>query len=180
MLENPNLTDFHNALLKTNPKLIVINSHGGSKGLEISNHVILGVVDYDPELDKKIYRQNPETCAGRLVFLATCNAGKELAFRLVDYGAIAVAAFRDAFIFLSEEHVPPDRDESAKPFFISLLQLPLHLSDGKNFGFAANATRKAFRYYMKKAEAENRTEQAKFLNWNLTNFVAIGDLSASL
>jgi hypothetical protein len=179
-LSTVNLETFRDALQRYDPKLVVLNGHGGSKSLEVDDTVILGVVDYDPELGKKIYRQNPEWLAGRLVYLATCHTGKELAFRLVDYGAVAVCAFRNAFIFLSEENVSPDRDELAKPFFISMLQFPLHLAAGKTVGFATNATRKAFRYYLEKAEAEDQEEQAKFLNHDLVNFIAIGDLGACL
>jgi len=179
-LSTATLQTFRDTLRKYNPSLIIINGHGGRKGVEVADSILLGVVDYDPELGKKIYRQNPEWMAGRLVYLFTCNAMKELGFRLIDYGAVAVAGFRDAFIFLSEEHVSPEKDRLAEPFFISLLQLPLHLSTGKGFGFSTNATRKAFTYYLEKAEAENQTEQAKFLNHDLVNFLAIGDMEAKL
>jgi len=175
-----NLQTLRDALNKYDPRFVILNGHGGSKGLEVDNRIILGVVDYDPELGKKIYRQNPEWMSGRIVYLFTCNAMKELGFRLIDYGAEAVAGFRDAFIFLSEENTSPSRDKLAEPFFISLLQLPLHLAAGRNFRFAANATRKAFRYYLENAEVEDQGEQAKFLNHDLVNFLAIGDMGASL
>jgi len=179
-LSTVNLETLADALKKYDPPFVVLNGHGGSKGLEVDDRVILGVVDYDPELGKKIHRQNPEWMAGRLVYLFTCNAMKELGFRLIDYGAVAVAGFKDAFIFLSEENVSPDRDKLAEPFFISLLQLPLHLSAGKNFGYAANATRRAFNYYLEKAEAEGQEEQAKFLNHDMVNFISLGDTEARL
>lgn len=179
-LSSVNLQSFREALNKYDPRLVILNGHGGRKSLEVNDHVILGVVDYDPELGKKIYSQNPEWMSGRIVYLFTCNAMKELGFRLVDYGAVAVAGFKDAFIFLSEEHSSPDRSKLAEPFFISLLQLPLHLASGRSFGFAANATRKAFRYYLEGAEAKGKEESAKFLNHDMVNFLAIGDMGASL
>lgn len=179
-LSTANLQTFHDALAKYNPQLVILNGHGGRKALEVDDSVILGVVDYDPELGKKIYRQNPEWLSGRLVYLLTCNTMKELGFRLVDYGAVAVAGFREAFIFLSQESVSPDRDELAKPFFISSLQFCLHLADGKTVAYAADATRKAFNYYLEKAEKEGQEEMAKFLNHNLVNFIAVGDMGAHL
>jgi len=179
-LSTVNLETLRDALDKYDPRFVILNGHGGSKGLEIDDRVILGVVDYDPELGKKIYRQNPEWMSGRLVYLFTCNAMKKLGFRLIDYGAVAVAGFGDSFIFLSEESASPNRDKLAEPFFISLLQLPLHLSSGKSFGYATNATRKAFRYYLEKAEAEDQEESAKFLNHDLVNFLAIGNMEAHL
>jgi len=179
-LSTATLRTFRDAIIKYNPSLVIINGHGGRKGVEVADSVLLGVVDYDPELGKKIYRQNPEWMTGRLVYLFTCNAMKELGFRLIDYGAVAVAGFRDAFIFLSEEDGSPQRDKLAEPFFVALLQLPLHLTAGKSFGYAANATRKAFHYYLEKAEGENQTEQAKFLNHDLVNFLTLGNMGATL
>jgi len=179
-LSTATLQTFRDTIRKYNPHFVIINGHGGRKGVEVANNVLLGVVDYDPELGKKIYRQNPEWMAGRIVYLFTCNTMKELGFRLIDYGAIAVAGFRDAFIFSSEESTSPERDKLAEPFFVALLQLPLHLTAGKSFGFAANATRKAFNYYLEKAETEGQTESAKYLNHDLVNFLAIGDLGVSL
>jgi len=179
-LSTATLRTFRDTIIKYNPALVIINGHGGRKGVEVADSVLLGIVDYDPELGKKIYRQNPEWMTGRLVYLFTCNAMKELGFRLIDYGAVAVAGFRDAFIFLSEEEGSPEKDKLAEPFFTSLLQLPLHLTAGKTFGYGANATRKAFTYYLEKAEAEGQVETAKYLNHDLVNFIAIGNLWSHL
>jgi hypothetical protein len=179
-LSTVNLETFRDALLRYDPKLVILNGHGGSKSLEIADTVILGVVDYDPELGKKIYRQNPEWMAGRLVYLATCNTGKELAFRLIDYGAIAVCAFREPFVFLSEESASPERDELAKPSFISLLQFPLHLSLNRTAGDAFKIMKDAFKYYVLEAEKKGNEDQAKFLWHNYLNAIFLGDSEATL
>lgn len=177
-LENVNLQTFHEAIRKHNPQLIIMNGHGGRKGLEIAGHVILGVLDYDPELGKKIYSQNPSICAGRIVILATCNTGKELAFRLIDYGAKAVLAFKEPFIFLSEENPNPAFDKLAEPFFISMLQAAIHLVIGKNFGRSCHLTRKAFKYYQDLMEQKGQDLSAKYLYWNLENLVCLGQMDA--
>lgn len=179
-LRTANLETFRQALIKYNPKFVILNGHGGRKGVEVDNNIILGVVDFDPELGVKIRRQNPSWMSGRLVYLATCNTGKQLAYRLVDCGAVAVAAYKDAFIFLSGESVAVQNDRLAKPFFISMLQLPLHLANGETWSQATNATRKAFNYYLETAETRNNTEMAKYLNHDLVNFVSLGDGSATL
>ncbi len=114
ILKNASLPIFEQVLQKYNPRLVILNGHGGSKATEINNHVIVGVESYDPELGLKIYGTNTALLANRLVYLATCNCGKELAFRLIDAGAIAVLAYREPFIFLSEEHaVNPLKDKIA-------------------------------------------------------------------
>lgn len=180
-LKNATLKTLHETIAKYDPRVLVINGHGGRRGVEVNTHILLGVVDYDPELGKKIYRQNPEICAGRIVILATCNTGKELAFRLIDYGADAVMAFKDAFIFLSEEHhVNPVYDKIAEPFFISMLQGILHLVRGETFGYACDATRKAFAYYRDLMEQKRETLSAKYLNFDLVNLVCIGNMWVTL
>ena len=180
-LRNASLDTLQKTLIKYNPRFVILQGHGGRKGVEISAHILLGVVDYDPELGRKIHRQNPQWMSGRIVFLATCHTGKELAYRLIDYGALAVAAFKDAFIFLSEEnHVNPGYDKLSYPFFISLLQLPLHLASNNSFDQACRALRNAFTYYRNEAERKGEELQAKYLHFDLTNFVYLGDMEATL
>jgi len=180
-LRNVDLPLFEQTIIKYNPSLVILNGHGGRKGVEINKHVILGVSDYDPELGLKIYGSNTHLMAGRLVYLATCNTGKELAFRLIDSGAIAVAAFKEPFIFLSQEAVSnPLNDETAKPYFISLMQLPIHLAEGKTFGESARITRKAFQYYRDLAEQNGDELAAKYFHYDGINLIVLGDTWAKL
>ncbi len=181
-LRNATLATFTNAIYKFNPRLLIMDSHGGSKGVEVNNHVILGVEGYDPELGLTIHGSNTYLARNRIVYLATCNTGKELAFRLIDAGAIAVAAYREPFIFLSEEHASnPLKDKIAYPFFVSLMQPALQMAlNGKTFGEAVHITRRTFQYYMELAEAKGDTLAAKYLNWDVENFLALGDMEATL
>jgi len=182
ILKNASLPAFEKALNKYDPRLVIMDSHGGSKGVEVNGHVILGVKGYDPELGLTIYGTNTQFMAGRIVYCATCNTGKELAFRLIDAGATAVAAYREPFIFLSENHTTnPLKDKVAFPFFISLLQLPLQLAKDKTFGQAVNITRKAFQYYRDMAEERGGDElAAKFLHFDAQSLIALGNMEARL
>jgi len=181
ILKNASLSTFEKALNKYDPRLVIMDSHGGSKGVEVNGHVILGVKGYDPELGLKIYGTNTHFMAGRIVYLATCNTGKELAFRLIDAGAIAVAAYREPFIFLSEEHTSnPLKDMIAYPFFISLMQPALQLATDKTFGQAVTITREAFQYYRDLAEKKGDEMSAKYLNFDASSLVALGDMEARL
>lgn len=179
-IKRPTLFSLYKAIKNTDPKLVIFNGHGGSKGVRLDSHVLLGVKSYDRELGMKLYAENPRWMKGRLVYLATCNTGKELAFRLVDHGATAVAAFKEAFIFLAENENSPSRDHLAKAFFLALLQLPLHLARGKNFAYGSYATKKAFAHYRDVAEQKGDSESAKYLNHDLVNFIMVGDLGATL
>lgn len=177
----PTLPVLQKVLVTYDPRLVMINGHGGRKGVEVGSNILIGVSDYDPELDVKIHQQNPSWFTNRIVILATCNAGKELAFRLVDYGAAAVLAFREPYIFLSEEHqTNPAYDKLAEPFFISLLQLGAHLAKGATFSEGCDATRKAFAYYRDVAERKGDELAAKYLNFNLENLVCVGNMWVAL
>jgi hypothetical protein len=181
ILKNASLSTFQKALHEHAPRLVIMDSHGGSRGVEVNGHVILGVKGYDPELGLKIHDTNTYLMRNRIVLLMTCNTMKELGFRLIDAGAVAVAGFKEPFIFLSEEHVSnPLNDKTAYPFFISLMQPALQLAKGKTFREAVNITRKAFEYYRDLAEAKGDETSAKYLNWDAYNFVAAGNMEARL
>jgi len=177
----PTLGTLHNALTTHNPRLVVINGHGGRKGVQVGNNVLIGVQDYDPELGVKIYRQNPDWFTGRIVILATCNTGKLLAYRLIDYGVEAVLAFKEPFIFLSDESASQlINDKTAEPFFISLFQASLHLVNGAVFNEACQRERDAFTYYRNLAEARGDELAAKYLHFDLENLVCLGNDWAKL
>ena len=181
ILKNASLSTFEQALNKYDPRLIIMDSHGGSKGIEVNGHVILGVKGYDPELGLKIYDTNTHLMTGRMVYCATCNTGKELAFRLIDAGAIAVVAYREPFIFLSEEHARnPLDDKVAYPFFISLMQPALQLATDKTFGQAVNITLEAFQYYRDLAEKRGDEQAAKYLHFDAQSLIALGDMEVRL
>jgi len=174
-LRSANLQNFKNALLEYDPKFVILNGHGGSKAVcGCNNQVLLGVLSYDYELGKKIVRENPHWMQGKIVFLFTCNTGKELAERLYKEGALAVAAFKRDYIFVSEDSSPP-RDERAYPFFMAPVQLPIVMAEGGSFREAVEAVRSAFLYYMEEAEKKGDMVQAKYLNYDLENFVSYGE-----
>lgn len=181
LLRHATLPSFEKALRKWNPRLVIMDGHGGSNGAEINNHILLGVNSYDSDLGRKIYGTNTHLMAGRIVYMATCNTGKALAYHLIDAGAVAVAAYKEPFIFLTQERVPnPLADKTAHPFFIGMLQLALQLANHNSFGDAARLTRRAFEYYRDEAELRGDREAAKYLHFDALNFVALGNMEASL
>lgn len=180
-LKTANLTNFRYALNKYDPDFVILNGHGGYKAVKGCNdNILLGVKTYDPVFGTRLLRQNPEWMSGRIVYLFTCNTGRELAQRLIPYGAKAVAAYRAPFFFLSENEVRPSTDKKAYPYFYSALQLPIKMAEGYTFTEACAATRKAFAFHLKEAEAVGNKLSAKYLYHNLTNFVAYGNTSVKL
>lgn len=171
----PTLQALRYALTKYDPSLVVANGHGGYKSLAVDNHIIIGVKSYDEATHRKLEKQNPEWFKNRIVLLLTCNAGRELAFRLVDYGAKAAIGFREPFIFMSDEQAPLEKDKLAEPFFKAILQTALHLVHGSTVYEACEATRKAFEHYRDTAIQAGEEEVAKYLHYDLQNLVCVGD-----
>jgi len=174
-LRSANLENFREALVTYDPKFVLINGHGGSKSVTgCGTNVILAVCGYDEDLHQNIIRENPGWMMGRIVFLFTCNTGKELASRLYEEGALAVAAFKRDYIFLSED-ADPSRDKRAYPFFNAPVQLAVTLAEGGSFRDGVQAVKDAFNYYVEEAEAQGDETKAKFLCYNLENFVSYGN-----
>lgn len=179
LLKNAYLSKFLKALQDYDPDFVILNGHGGSKGVTgCGYNVILGVRSWDRELGVKIAAENPEWMKGRIVYLFACYAGKILAQKLINHGAIAVAAYRDAYIFLTENG--SSQNHSAYPFFHSTLQLPILLAEGLTFGEGCQAVRDTFNDYLEQAEARDDILEAKYLYHDLINFISLGDLKAEL
>jgi hypothetical protein len=157
--------------------MIVINGHGGRKAVAVSDaHVIAGLASYDPELGIKVLDSNPQIARGKIVYLFTCNAMRELGPAMREQGASAVAGFTKPFLFLvSSFTFNPLEDELAKPFFNSALTFARKLIDGYTVGEAYTATIKAFRKEAEKAQDSGDIQAARYLIFNMTNFKVLGE-----
>lgn len=176
-LRNALLTNFQKALIKYDPRFVILQGHGGSKGVTgCGEHVILGIKTYDRELNVKIVNQNPEWMTGRIVMLFTCFAGRELAPALMRAGAEAVAAFKSAFIFLTEEY-PNGR---AEQFLEPIVMLPSMMVEGFSFGEACGALKSTLKENLIRAEVRGDRLSAKYLHHNLVNFVSLGNMNTHL
>jgi len=178
-LRSANLQNFGKALIRYDPRLVIMNGHGGAKSISGCNQAILAVEGYDPDLGKNLVNENPHWMKDRLVYLFTCNTGKELASRLVENGAIAVAAYKRDFIFVSEDG-EPSKDMKAQPSFMAAIQLPIMLAEGYTFKEGCQTVKQAFITFREEAEAQGNEDVAKYLNYNLENFVCYGNLRAKL
>lgn len=180
-LRTANLQNFRYALQKYDPDFVILNGHGGFKAVKGCNdNILLNIKSYDPIFNTKMLRQNPEWMQGRIVYLFTCNTGRELAQALIRYGASAVAAYRSPFFFLSEDRGTAATDEKAYPYFASALQLPVMLAQGRSFAEGCAALKASFKLELEKAEARREALAAKYLYHNLINFVAYGNMRVKL
>jgi len=173
--KTPDLITLAEALLVYNPKLVVANGHGGYKSLAVGNQILIAVKSFDEATKRKIVGENPEWFAGRIVLLLTCNAGKTLAYKLVENGAKAALGFKQPFIFMSDEARDPSQDKLARPFFLSMLQTGLQMVKGKTFREACRITRDTFEYYTQVAEDQGDQNSAKYLSFDAQNLVCVGD-----
>ncbi len=179
-LRSANLANFRAALIKYNPRLVILNGHGGSRTVTgCSGEVILGVAGYDPELGKFVAKENSSWMRGRIVFLFTCNAGKDIAPRLVEEGALAAVGYRSDYLFLSEDQNPAI-DHKSKPFFLAPIMFPTILAMGGSVGEAVDAMRDAYRKYIAEADRNGDDLVAKYLYYDLENMVTYGKMNVTL
>lgn len=178
-LRSANLPNFRAALVKDDPRLVMLNGHGGRRCVTGCGQVILGVAGYDPELGRNIIRENPAWMSGRIVFLLACNAGMELAPRLDQMGALAVVGYRRDYIFLSEDP-DPSKCQRSKPFFLAPIMFPVTLALGGNVGEAVSAVREAYCRYREEADLKGDALVAKYLNFDLENMVVYGKMNVTL
>lgn len=174
-MREPLLDTFESAILKYNPEFVLLNGHGGSKGVTgLDFHVILGVKSYDNELRLKIQEENAELMVGRMVYMISCFSMKELGHQLFQRGAQGVAGYQDAFVFLSENNendLSFNEDYVAGRFLECALVLPRRLAEGAAFGEGCTATRNAWRNGREQAMKLGAEDEAKYMHWNLINFV---------
>lgn len=175
--KTPTLPVLYDAIVTYDPDMIVVNGHGGSKSLRVGENILVGMPGYDHKIHKNISKGNVDYFSGRITLLLTCNAGRELVKELVVNGATASMGYREPFIFMSDENLPPEQDQSAKPFFEALLQPAIQLADGATFQKAMDATREAYKYYI---EQETDPESLRYLKFDLENLVAYGDPNVKL
>jgi len=178
-LRSANLSNFRKALVTYDPRLVMLNGHGGRKAVTGCGDVILGAASYDPELGRKIVRENPGWMTGRIVFLFTCNAGLELAPRLYEEGALAVVGYKRDYIFLSDDSEPA-RSARSVPFFMGPIMFPMVLARGGSVGEAVSSVKESYRRYMVEAEMRGDEMVAKYLNYDLENMVVYGNMRVSL
>lgn len=179
-LRSANLSNFRAALTKYNPRLVMLNGHGGSRTVTgCSGEVILGVAGYDPEIGKTITTGNASWMKGRIVFLFTCNAGKEIAPKLIEEGALAVVGYKRDYVFLNEKD-NPGGDLKSKPFFMAPIMFPTTLAMGGNVGEAVDAVKAAYLKYIAEADLRGDALTAKYLYFDLENMVVYGKLNVTL
>jgi len=180
-MRNAILSQLEQNLEEFDPALVIMGGHGGSKGvLGINDHVILGTPTFDPELNIKIFYSNTEWMKDRIVYLFTCFSGRVLAQKLIDAGAKAVVAYKSAFIFNTVSSLEPSEDFVAEPYFNAALQLPIQLALDHTLHESVEMMMATYMFHVETAEARGDELQAKYLNHDAVNIVALGDLDATL
>jgi len=180
-MRNAILSQFWRNLQDYDPALVIMGGHGGSKGvLGINDHVILGTSTFDPELGMKILASNTEWMKDRIVYLFTCFSGRVLAQKLIDAGAKAVVAYKSAFIFNTASSLEPSEDYVAEPYFNAALQLPIQLALDNTLHESVELMMNTYMLHVEAAEARGDELQAKYLNHDAVNIVALGDLDVTL
>jgi len=181
-LENAILADLQTALIETNPRLVILNGHGGEYGvLGQDRHVIAGVeCAFDEELGLTIYRSNVNWFRDRIVFLLCCYSGEVLGKKLVEEGgAEAVVGWTKPFFFIGESILSPPEDSKARPFFKPPIHFLKLLLDGFTVKESFNAMIKQFHTEATKWRSRD-IDVYKFLLYDAKHAVLHGYADATL
>lgn len=168
-----NKEEFNGKMKKFSPKLVMINGHGDVDLVMGHNNQLLIKAGINEELLKS-----------KIVYSRSCKSAKVLGPKSIQAGALSYTGYEDDFIFIYEPELfsRPLKDKTAKLFlepsniFIESLIKGNDIKD--SFERARSILKQNFNKAISTLEQDPTT--ARFLWWNLKNFVSHGDMNASV
>ncbi len=171
--EKANKKEFESRISKSCPELVVFNGHGNEN--EVTGHKNQELISIKSE--DKFLKLN-------IVYAISCRSAKNLGKKSVEKGTKCYVGYDDDFIFVYEKEKisRPLSDETAKLF----------LEPSKLFIEAIiknNSVKEALERSKKKIQEnfvrtlsgnEQETALARYLWWNLKNFVSHGNQEAKI
>ena len=159
---------------KTDVKmLIVFNGHGND----------VAVAGHDDEV--LITKDSADLLANKIVYARSCRSAKVLGRLAIANGGLAYLGYEEDFIFLIDEDkvTKPLEDTKAALFMEPSNYVITSLLKGHSASDANERSKGQFRKNLEKALTGKTTEDsyaARFLFWNMTNQVCLGDGLASI
>ena len=154
--------------------LVVLNGHGNSTTVAGHNNEPL------------ITKDDAEVLAGKLVYARSCQSAKVLGKTAIAKGTIAYVGYQEDFIFLIDEDkiMKPLEDAKAALFLEPSNYVISSLLKGHSAADAHHRSKNLFRKNLEKVltgktSSEDRCA-ARFLYWDMTNQVCLGDGTAVL
>ena len=161
-------------LEKRNPKLVVLNGHGGEDF----------VAGHDNEVILK--SNDGEAVCSKIIFARSCKSAKILGETAIKRGAIAYLGYKEDFwlIYNIKQISRPLEDKTASLFLEPSNYVPICLLKGHSAGEANNKSKNLFRKKIEKLMTEGPLSEdhyaIRYLFWDMTNQVCLGNKEAIL
>ena len=171
--ERANKNEFESKMKKLSPNIVMLNGHGNIDLVMGHQNQILIKAGLNEELLKS-----------KIVYALSCKSAKVLGPKSIQAGALSYTGYEDDFIFVYEPELfsRPLLDKTAGLFLgpsnIFIESLIKGNSVRESFERSRNILKKNFNRALSTLERDSTT--ARFLWWNLRNFIAHGNLDVSI
>lgn len=173
--EKVNRKELESRLKKVNPELVVFNGHG--------NETVIFGQDSEPLI---VSGDNESLLSGKIVYTRSCQSAKILGAECIKKGTRAYIGYKEDFIFMFDESkiTRPLQDGTAKLFLEPSNQVVISLIKGNSAMQSHRNGKKAYlRNIQRLLTSESTSEDTsavRYLIWNMTHQVCLGNQSASL
>lgn len=162
-------------LRKLNPRLVVLNGHGNEDSIAGQDEEILIKAG-----------ENHQILHSRITYAVSCKCGKRLGPKSVEDGESTFIGYDDDFVFTSDRrHLSqPLEDKRAKPFMEASNYVAISLLKGHKAKDASKRSKEMFKNSYQKLLSSNSDpnslQDARFLWWNMTHQVCLGNGDATI
>lgn len=168
-----NKKEFEGIIKNNDIKFIVFNGHG-------SENVVTGH-DNKPIVSAGV---NEQLLKSKTIYAISCQSAKVLGQKSVEKGATSYTGYNDDFIFFYEptKISRPLQDETAKMFLDPTVLFIDSMIKGNTVETSVEKTKKVMQDNMVKLLGSNTEDasMARYLWWNLKNFVSRGDQKSTI
>lgn len=183
--KNIDITDLHREKANKNRVLGTLKKKAGIKMLVVFNgHGNTDMVtghDNEPLVTK----DNAGALSAKIVYARSCQSAKVLGKDAVSNGSVVYLGYQEDFIFLIDEDkvMKPLEDVKAALFLEPSNHVIIGLLKGHSAADANSRSKNLFRKNLEKVLAGRTSSEdryaARFLYWDMTNQVCLGDGSAT-
>ena len=171
--DKANKKEFEGRISKSGPELVVLNGHGDENSVTgHKNEELISI-----KSDEKILKLN-------IVYAISCRSAKNLGKKCVEKGTNCYVGYTDDFIFVYEKEKisRPLTDETAKLFLEpSKLFIEAVIKNNSVKDALERSRKKIQENFIRTLSGnEQETALARYLWWNLRNFVSLGDQESKI
>jgi len=173
--KSANKKELSNRIQKLNPKLVVLNGHG-------DDDLITGQ-DNEPLIEAG---KNDDLLHNRITYAVSCRCGRKLGPKVARTKGTAFIGYDDDFVFSSDRKFlsRPMEDKRAKPFMEASNHVAISLLKGHSASESSKRSKEMFETNFKSllssASNPDSLQDARFLWWDMTHQVCLGEMDARM